>query len=156
MLFTLIAHKPESCDYVRGCLMANYSGDLQVYINLTREELIEKLVKYRSVELGFNESGYDIEILTAIDGFIARFLCDLDIQEGSIDIPDSAFDKKQQMDIEIDSIQREAAEIIQKEKQRQEQLKKENNARKILEEQEREKRAELAQLERLRAKYSEK
>ena len=64
--YVLIAYKPASSDYCRGCLMASYSGDFIMEKHLTRNELINSLtsILWKNKTLECNESGYDnIEIL---------------------------------------------------------------------------------------------
>lgn len=52
-MFLFITYKPDSTDYCRGCLMASYSGDHQIYNFLTPEQLVEKWAEclYRNMDL---------------------------------------------------------------------------------------------------------
>jgi hypothetical protein len=71
--FTLIAHKPDSSDYCRGCCMANYSSDFAVHSNITEEELIPLMVKYRSTILDYNEIGYSFTLITVLNNELVTF-----------------------------------------------------------------------------------
>lgn len=56
--YTIILHKPESHDYCKGCHMASYSGDMQIFGNLSFEESAKKLAEFLSIELDYSEEGY--------------------------------------------------------------------------------------------------
>ncbi len=61
-MFTLIGYKPNSDDFCRGCHMASYSSDLEVWVGDDREELIRRwadLVQ-RNGKLEHGEEGYTI------------------------------------------------------------------------------------------------
>lgn len=62
--FILIAYKPRSEDYCKGCLMASYSSDHAVHSALTEEELVQVWSEYllKNINLDMNESGYDFWI----------------------------------------------------------------------------------------------
>jgi len=59
--YLLIAYKPNSSDYCRGCLMASYSSDFIKEDNLDQDELIKTLadIYYKNKHLAGFESGYD-------------------------------------------------------------------------------------------------
>jgi hypothetical protein len=64
-MFTLIGYKPNSDDYCRGCHMAAYSSDLEVWAGDDRAELIRRwayLVE-RNGKLEQSEEGYTISVL---------------------------------------------------------------------------------------------
>lgn len=67
--YTLIAHKPESSDYCRGCLMASYSGDFELAHGPTLDALAPLYQRCaqanRTLEHG--ELGYELTLL--IDGY---------------------------------------------------------------------------------------
>lgn len=60
-MFILIAYKPTSRDYCRGCLMATYNSDHEIKHMLDAEELTELWAEYlfKNEDLGCNEKGYD-------------------------------------------------------------------------------------------------
>jgi hypothetical protein len=62
--FILVAYKPNSNDYCRGCLMASYSGDFEVENHLTAEELTKKWATFinRNISLRINEAPYQFYI----------------------------------------------------------------------------------------------
>jgi hypothetical protein len=63
--YTLIAYKPDSADYCRGCHMASYSSDLIIYNSLDVNKIIDKMVELNSrIELNdnCNEEGYEFSI----------------------------------------------------------------------------------------------
>ncbi len=75
-LFTLIATKSKSSDWCMSCKMAEYDGDQQIMINLSEEELIEKLASLMALDLRINESGYSFLILGLFAGRIERLYSD--------------------------------------------------------------------------------
>lgn len=58
--FILIAYKPRSEDYCKGCLMASYDSDHAVHSVLTEEEFVRVWSEYllRNMNLDINEHGY--------------------------------------------------------------------------------------------------
>lgn len=63
MSYTLIAYKPSSEDYCMGCCMAHYGADFVHECDLSEAEIIERVAKLKSYELGCNEVGYEKIIL---------------------------------------------------------------------------------------------
>ncbi|MBK3779829.1 hypothetical protein G3A43_06150 [Paraburkholderia aspalathi] len=63
--YTLIAHKPESQDYCRGCLMESYSGDFEMHHARSLDEFADSYKRYGHAngKLGHGECGYDITLL---------------------------------------------------------------------------------------------
>lgn len=64
--YTLIAYKPDSNDYCRGCHMASYPSSFQFQNHLSKEKLIEefsKLIAYNLEKLDCNEDGYCFIVL---------------------------------------------------------------------------------------------
>lgn len=68
--YTVIAYKPDSEDYCRGCRMASYSSDLCIHNRLTRKEAIDTYKNYlvKAYDLRVGEAGYSITIIC--DSFI--------------------------------------------------------------------------------------
>lgn len=65
MNYTLIAYKPSSDDYCRGCHMASYSSDQDLFFSQSEDEIIEEWVKIkvRNENLDTNEVGYETTLL---------------------------------------------------------------------------------------------
>ena len=63
MNYTLIAYRPDSEDYVRGCLMERYYGDCEIVYPDSEEELVSEVARFRDTELGCGEEGYQLTIL---------------------------------------------------------------------------------------------
>jgi hypothetical protein len=63
--YTLIAHKPESQDYCRGCLMESYSGDFEMHHARSLDDFADPYKRYGHAngKLGHGECGYDITLL---------------------------------------------------------------------------------------------
>ncbi|MBU9200374.1 hypothetical protein KTD31_03275 [Burkholderia multivorans] len=63
--YTLIAHKPESSDYCRNCLMESYSGDFEMEHSRDLESLagLWKRCAQKNLSLGRSEAGYDLTLL---------------------------------------------------------------------------------------------
>jgi hypothetical protein len=66
MNYTLIAYKPSSDDYCRGCHMASYSSDFEVFCTDNEEELLNKWLNIQKTKrtLDTNEAGYEITLLS--------------------------------------------------------------------------------------------
>lgn len=60
--YTLIVYKPYSSDFCRGCHMASYHADYQIFIYLTRAELIDKWAAFESYETQINEVSYECTV----------------------------------------------------------------------------------------------
>lgn len=62
--FLLVAYKPQSADYSRGCLMASYHADHVVHNQLAHYQLINLWAGYllKNLNLDYNEAGYDFFI----------------------------------------------------------------------------------------------
>jgi len=58
--FLIVAYKPDSVDYCRGCRMESYSADHAVTNMLTADALVDLWAVYllKNLNLGCNESGY--------------------------------------------------------------------------------------------------
>lgn len=63
-MYLLVAYKPDSDDYCKGCHMASYSSDFVRHNHLSREELIQKWGELiaKNKQLECNEAGYDFYI----------------------------------------------------------------------------------------------
>lgn len=63
-MYLLIAYKPSSDDYCRGCHMASYSSDLCIINNLTLDEVINEASNFlcKNEFLDCNEVGYNLSI----------------------------------------------------------------------------------------------
>lgn len=61
MMITILAYKPDSEDYCRGCHMASYSSDFQRKSSENSEEIAEFLAGLMFLNSHFdkNESGYE-------------------------------------------------------------------------------------------------
>ena len=73
MNFTLISHKPDSDDYCKGCLMATYTGNLEVFGCIAKEKLISSIIEYKTRELQYNETGYTFIVTTIINEELVTF-----------------------------------------------------------------------------------
>lgn len=62
--YIFIAHKRDSADYCRGCLMQSYASDFVYEYALNKEELITTWADYlaKNKKLQCNEAGYDFYI----------------------------------------------------------------------------------------------
>lgn len=65
--FILIAYKPNSEDYCRGCHMASYSSDLQQLETDNEQELIDFWAGLLATKLDHNEEGYEFTLYGADD-----------------------------------------------------------------------------------------
>lgn len=63
-MYLLVAYKPDSADYCKGCLMASYSSDFVRYNNLSREDLVKRWGELlaKNMNLEFGEAGYIFHI----------------------------------------------------------------------------------------------
>lgn len=63
-MYLLIAYKPSSEDYCRGCCMEHYSSDFIIQDNLSYKEVIEKYsdILVINTKMDCNEIGYRIFI----------------------------------------------------------------------------------------------
>jgi hypothetical protein len=61
----LLAYKPDSSDYCRGCHMGDYPSDLEFETRLTEDELLEKWsrLKSRHAFLGPGEANFDFTLI---------------------------------------------------------------------------------------------
>ena len=114
--YLLIAHKPDSSDYCRGCLMANYPGDFEIENHLSTEELEEHLIRYllRNKDLGCNEAGYDMYVFKNGIQIIRQGQAWVDLYNYYEDENWEELDKK------IEELSAEGYEIIQRVKERAE------------------------------------
>jgi hypothetical protein len=62
MSYLLIAYKPDSYDYCRGCLMDSYSSDFQQSQHEDRAKLIEQAAELDAYETRSGEEGYSVTI----------------------------------------------------------------------------------------------
>ncbi len=111
--YTLIAHKPESDDYCMGCHMESYYSDFKIHTQLTRYELIQKWANFAATELDKNEAGYDITVLTSIEGFTFALYSDDNLYEGSVKIPDYIIDSAEyeKLEEEFEEIRLEVGDL---------------------------------------------
>ena len=65
--YILVAYKPDSDDYCRGCHMASYSSDHEVIETDDRAHIVDAYAKYLSFEPQINERKYEL-----------TFFCDSD------------------------------------------------------------------------------
>ncbi len=65
MVITILAYKPDSDDYCRGCHMARYSADFEWKASMDRAMIAEFLseILFRNKHLDTNETGYDTTFL---------------------------------------------------------------------------------------------
>lgn len=65
MLYTLVAYKSNSSDYCRGCLMASYGSDFELWTGTELETLADRwaslLDRNRKMERG--EDGFEVTLL---------------------------------------------------------------------------------------------
>ena len=54
--------------------MASYDSGYYLGVNLTREQLVEKLAELKTIELDYNESGFDFTVTTVVNGVTVCFL----------------------------------------------------------------------------------
>lgn len=57
--YTLIASKPNSSDYCKGCCMARYESEFIHRTGLTREELTKEIARLKATPLDYNEVGFE-------------------------------------------------------------------------------------------------
>ena len=64
-IYTLIAHKPDSTDYCRGCLMGSWSGDFHMEHATSLDALSAtwKRLEHASLNRDRGEAAYDITLL---------------------------------------------------------------------------------------------
>ena len=60
--YLLVAEKPTSHDYCRGCHMATYNSDIIRESFDNQDELIERLAELENIDLGPSEAGYDFTL----------------------------------------------------------------------------------------------
>jgi|SaaInlStandDraft_4_1057021.scaffolds.fasta_scaffold49648_2 hypothetical protein len=65
---TLIAYKPNSTDHCKGCLMESYDSDFEIHHPETLEEAADIQARLETMELGYNEEGYEITLLFHDEG----------------------------------------------------------------------------------------
>lgn len=58
--YTLVAYKPDSADYCRGCHMASYRSGFKFYSGLNKEDLIKIIaeIEDENARMSTNERGY--------------------------------------------------------------------------------------------------
>lgn len=68
LVWLLVAYKPSSNDFCRGCLMASYESDFEIYEFDNPDELVEKATKltaqYAFMKAG--EAGYQLTIIRGV------------------------------------------------------------------------------------------
>lgn len=100
-MFTLIAYKPDSDDYCRGCHMASYSSDCIVRMNLTPVELVQEWAKLQTLETGTGEAGYDILVLANVQGYMMQVAATGSIDyNGEFNIPEHLSESPEYITIE--------------------------------------------------------
>jgi hypothetical protein len=64
-MFTVIAYKPDSEDYCRGCLMSSYPSDMEFICSDNKDEVVEFLAEYKkhNAFLDSGEDGYEFTYL---------------------------------------------------------------------------------------------
>lgn len=137
--FTLIAHKPESSDYCRGCLMDRWWGDNQIHSAVNEADVIELGIGYLTRETEDREAGYTLTVIGVTDGQLVT--CSDLIDYGDNDDPAMT---------RIRSAIISGVDRATKTRQEMADLAK---AAKLQRETEAKVKQELAELDRLRAKY---
>lgn len=59
MGYGLIAYKPNSDDYCKGCHMASYSSDFICEFGLNQEQIVDKLIELIYYKCDTGEEGYE-------------------------------------------------------------------------------------------------
>jgi len=57
--YIFIAYKPDSSDYCRSCLMANYSSDFKIFKDLSYDELLKNIAQFETYDSRCGETGYE-------------------------------------------------------------------------------------------------
>lgn len=150
MKYILVAYKPDSSDYCRGCHMASYSSGYKMYSECTREQLIKEWAALRAIELSCNEAEYEFQLI--IDGYFVGG--ERHPYRGSIDIGEEEDENiVQPLRDEYDRLLVEVRErnnqiIHDRNKEKDEKILQQTKKR-----QEEERAADLRKLEMLKAKY---
>ncbi|KKN98522.1 hypothetical protein LCGC14_0146330 [marine sediment metagenome] len=63
MYYTLIAYKADSEDVCRGCSMDRFSSDFEIYTNISKDRLVDHIVRLETQELSQGEDDWEIFIL---------------------------------------------------------------------------------------------
>jgi len=71
--FTIVAHKPESFDYCRGCVTETYSGGFEICHNVDAEKAIVYAAELLARPIRVNEVGFDICFMTVHEGQMLSF-----------------------------------------------------------------------------------
>ena len=129
MSYLLIAYKPSSEDYCRGCHMASYSSEFETTVCDSLSDLTEKIIHYRTWELSCGEEGF--ELIVFDKNFKEQYATELGI-----------YDDIQRGVVEVKSVRKE-------QKKKAEQLRKEKQSRETRD-------RELKELQRLSEKYNAK
>lgn len=146
-VYALIARKPASSDYCRGCLMASYSGDFILEKEISRESLIRQLtqVLWTNENLDTNEAGYDqIEVLK---GWVEEYDPELE------DCPAPTYQWLNTYAPEYDELMQEAGKAVAARKQKEAQEQQAKLAAERQRQAEATQQKELQELNRLRSKY---
>lgn len=159
MKYTLIAYKPDSDDYCRGCHMASYKSGHVVHYNMDHAELLKQLIKIEkeNLELQINETGWEITIFGNSGLLFAEWshsdLNDYDTE----DLDDVAYEALGILEKDIAALVEEARVIAKKslaaQKEAQERIEQEKRTIEREENKKRKVESEIAHLRELAAKY---
>lgn len=148
-MYTLIAYKPNSDDYCRGCHMATYSSDLCVINGLNDENLLLECADFltKNKNLDYNEDGYQFAILFD-DKIVIDNLCDASKVRGEYE-SDLEFQDK------VRGILEEAEDLAKKNFDQQQKAKKEQEEKKKIEKEETERINRKKKFEELKKEFGD-
>lgn len=113
--YLLIAYKPSSNDYCRGCHMASYSSNLEKTVCDSLSDLIDQYVHYTCQKLSINEEPYEIEVLDT--NFEEVYLDDLGINDAIIARIEEVRQEREALAKEREREIKEAADAAERERE---------------------------------------
>jgi hypothetical protein len=76
LVFFLDAHKPDSADYCRGCLMDSWSGRRERESYLSYDRTVSSAAGYLAYPTEQRETGFDVTLTTIINGHLVVYSFD--------------------------------------------------------------------------------
>ena len=157
-MYLLIAHKPSSSDYCRGCLMASYRSGFNIENHLDWEQLKEQYAKYvlANQNLDCNEAGWELYVFKDGHKIIGegQAWCDF-----YVDYDAENWEEQEATEKALNAEGARLLEEVVEPLERQKKEKDEAARRKAVEEQKRREEAELArrktQYETLKAEFEQ-
>ncbi len=113
--YLLIAYKPSSDDYCRGCHMGSYDSDFEKTVCDSLSDLIAEYVRFSTWHLSVNEEEYEISILDT--NFEEVYLDDLGILDQVNEFTQKILEKRIDEAAEKKAAKRKKAEESQRKRE---------------------------------------